>query len=65
MSIINSIPIIKSKKLPNPLIFNKNQNNLHPFITKLHLKLLINHDRYPTKASKVSYRMFYLSKDVV
>ena len=42
--IINLIPIIKSKKFFNSLIFNKNQNNLYPFITKLHLKLLINYN---------------------
>ena len=65
MSIINLIPIIKSKKLPDPLIFNRNWNDLHPFITKLCLKLLINYNWYPTKASKVSYRMSYLSKNAV
>jgi hypothetical protein len=53
----------KLEKLPNPLMFNRNRNNLRPFITKLRLKLLINNDQYPTKASKVSYRMSYLSKD--
>jgi hypothetical protein len=44
MSIINQIPIIKSEKLPNPLIFNRNQNNFCPFITKFCLKLSINHN---------------------
>ena len=44
ISIINLITIIKSKKLPNPLIFNKNRNDLYPFITKLRLKLLINYN---------------------
>ena len=61
----NLIPIMKSRKLPNPLIFNKNKNNLCPFITKLHFKLFINHNRYPTKASKVSYGVSYLNKDTV
>jgi hypothetical protein len=42
--IINLIPIIKSKKLPDPLIFNKNQNNFCPFITKLYFKFLINYN---------------------
>ena len=42
ISIVNLIPIIKSKKLPNPLIFNK--NNLYPFITKLCFKLLVNYN---------------------
>ena len=65
MSIINLVPIVKSEKLPNPLIFNKNKNNLYPFITKLYFKLLINHNQYPTKASKVSYGMSYLSKDAI
>ena len=65
MSIINSVPITKSEKLPNFLIFNRNRNNLRPFITKLRFKLLINHDRYPTKASKVSYEMSYLIKDII
>jgi hypothetical protein len=32
-------------------------------MTKLRLKLLINNNRYPTKASKVSYRISRLSKD--
>ena len=63
MSVINLIPTIKSKKLPNPPIFNRNWNNLYPFITKLRLKLLINYNQYPTKASKVSYGISYLSKD--
>jgi len=44
MPIINLVPTIKSKKLPNPLIFNKNKNNLYPFITKLRFKLLINYN---------------------
>ena len=44
VSIINLVPIMKSEKLPNPLIFNKNQNNLYPFIIKLRLKLFINHN---------------------
>ena len=57
--------ITKSKKLPNPLIFDGNQNDLCPFVTKLRLKLLMNDDRYPTEASKISYRMFYLNKDTV
>ena len=56
---------MKFKKLPNPLIFNKNKNNLYPFITKLHFKLLVNHNRYPTKTNKVSYRMSHLNKDAV
>jgi len=54
---------MKSKKLPNPPIFNGNWNNLRPFITKLHLKLLTNYNWYPTKASKISYRISHLSKD--
>ena len=44
-------------------MFNRNWNNLRPFVTKLCFKLLINHNWYPTKASKVSYRMSYLNKD--
>ena len=56
---------MKSEKLLNPLIFNKNQNDLYPFITKLRLKLLINYNQYPIKASKISYRIFYLNKDAV
>jgi len=44
-------------------MFNRNWNNLYPFITKLHFKLLMNYNRYPTKASKISYRMSRLSKD--
>jgi len=54
---------MKSKKLPNPLMFNRNRNNLYPFITKLHLKLLTNYNQYPTEASKISYRISRLSKD--
>jgi hypothetical protein len=54
---------MKSKKLPNPLIFNRNWNDLYPFITKLRFKLLINYDWYPIKTSKISYRMSHLSKD--
>ena len=65
MFIINPIPIIKSEKLPNPLIFNKNQNDLYPFIIKLRLKLFMNYNRYPTKANKVSYGISYLNKDTV
>ena len=65
VSTINLIPIAKSKKLPNPLMFDRNWNNLYPFIIKLSLKLLMNHDRYSSKASKVSYGMSYLSKDTV
>ena len=65
MSIINLTPIMKSEKLPNPLIFNRNWNDLYPFITKLYFKLFINHNQYPTKASKVSYRMSYLNKDAI
>jgi hypothetical protein len=57
--------IIKFKKLPDPLIFNKNWNNFYPFITKLYFKLLINYNWYPTKASKVSYKISCLSKDVI
>jgi len=44
-------------------MFDGNWNDLRPFITKLRLKLLINHNQYPTEASKVSYRMSRLSKD--
>ena len=65
MFIINLIPIIKFKKLPNPLIFDGNWNNFYPFITKLYFKLLINYNWYPTEASKVSCRISYLSKDAV
>jgi hypothetical protein len=54
---------MKFKKLPNPLIFNRNQNDFCPFITKLHLKFLINYNQYPTEASKVSYKISRLSKD--
>jgi len=54
---------MKLEKLPNPLIFNGNRNNLRPFITKLRLKLLTNYNRYPTKASKISYGMSRLNKD--
>ena len=57
--------ITKSKKLPNPLIFNRNQNDFYPFITKLCFKLLINYNRYPTEASKISYKMSCLNKDAV
>jgi len=57
------IPAMKSKKLSNPLMFNRNRNNLYPFITKLYLKLLMNYNQYPTKASMVSYRMSCLSKN--
>jgi hypothetical protein len=35
---------MKSEKLPDPLIFNKNQNDFHPFVIKLRLKLLINYN---------------------
>jgi len=41
---MNLVPTIKLEKLPNPLIFNRNQNNLYPFITKLRLKLLTNYN---------------------
>jgi hypothetical protein len=44
MFITNQVPIMKSKKLPNPLIFDGNQNDLHPFVTKLCLKLLMNYN---------------------
>ena len=63
MFITNLIPIIKSEKLPNPLIFNGNWNDLCPFITKFRLKLFINYNWYPTKANKVSYGMSCLNKD--
>jgi hypothetical protein len=63
VSMTNLIPIAKSEKLPDPLMFDGNRNNLRPFVTKLRLKLLINYNRYPTKASKVSYGMSRLSKD--
>ena len=63
--VANPVPITKSEKLPNPPMFNRNRNDLRPFITKLHLKLLTNHNWYPTKASKVSYGMSCLSKDAV
>ena len=56
---------MKLEKLPNPPMFNGNWNNLRPFITKLRLKLLINYNRYPTKASKISYGMSCLNKDAV
>jgi hypothetical protein len=63
MPVISLVYTIKLEKLPNPLMFDRNWNNLRPFITKLRLKLLINNNWYPTKASKVSYRMSCLSKD--
>jgi len=44
-------------------MFNRNRNDLRPFVTKLRLKLLINYNRYPTEASKISYRMSRLNKD--
>ena len=44
-------------------MFNRNWNNLRPFVTKLRLKLLTNYNWYPTKASKISYGMSYLNKD--
>ena len=56
---------MKSKKLPNPPMFDGNWNNLYPFITKLRLKLSINYNRYPIEASKVSYRISQLNKDAV
>jgi hypothetical protein len=56
---------MKSKKLSNLLIFNRNWNDFCPFITKLCFKLLINYNWYPTKASKVSYKISYLSKNTV
>ena len=62
---INLISIIKIEKLPNPPIFDENWNDLYSFITKLYFKLLINYDQYPTKVSKVNYRMSYLNKDAV
>jgi len=37
-------PVAKSKKLFNPLIFNKSQKDLRPFVTKLRLKFLINYN---------------------
>ena len=57
------IPATKSEKLPDPLMFNGNWNDLRPFVTKLRLKLLTNYNRYPTKASKVSYGISRLSKN--
>jgi len=65
MSIMNLIPIAKSEKLPDPLMFDRNWNDLRPFVTKLHLKFLINYNWYPIKASKVSYRISRLNKDAV
>jgi len=44
-------------------MFNRNWNNLYPFITKLRLKLLINYNQYPTEASKISYGISCLNKD--
>jgi hypothetical protein len=44
MPVISLVYTIKLEKLPNPLIFDRNQNNLYPFITKLRLKLLINNN---------------------
>ena len=65
VSTTNPTPITKSEKLPDPLMFDGNQNDLYPFITKLRLKLSINHDRYPTEASKVSYGISHLNKNAV
>ena len=40
----NLIFIIKSEKLPNPPMFDRNWNDLRPFVTKLRFKLLINYN---------------------
>jgi hypothetical protein len=49
---------MKSKKLPNFLIFNKNQNNFRPFIIKLYLKLLIITINTLLKLAKLAIKYF-------
>ena len=44
-----SIATTKLKKLSDSLMFESNQKKLHSFITKLHLKLQENADRYSMK----------------
>ncbi len=40
---------MKSEKLPDLPMFDDNQKKLRPFVTKLHLKLQENTDRYSMK----------------
>jgi len=42
--VIVTQPVTKSKKLLNSSMFNRSRKNLHPFITKLRLKLLVNYN---------------------
>ncbi len=56
--------ITKSKKLPDPPIFNKTRKNLRPFVIKFRLKFSINQDRYPTENSKINYKISRFNEDV-
>ena len=46
-------------------MFESNWKKLHSFVTKLHLKLQENADRYSTEWNKMNYAMFWLEKDII
>jgi len=61
--IIIIITAIKSEKLSDSLIFNKDWKELCLFVTKLCLKLSENADWFLTDRNKINYVMSYLEDD--
>ena len=56
---------MKLKKLSNSFMFENNQKKLCSFITKLHLKLQENTDKYFIEWNKINYIMFWLEKNII
>ena len=57
------ITITKFKKLSDSLMFNKNQKELHFFITKLYFKFSENADQFLTDRNKINYVMSHLASN--
>ena len=59
------ITAAKSEKLSDSLMFNKDQKELHLFVTKLCLKLSENADQFLTNRNKINYVMSCLENNAV
>ena len=59
----SSVKTEKYEKFSDSSMYNDDCKALYSFITKLHLKLEQNADRYSTDEDKINYKMSHLKED--